>query len=259
MTSPARVTDLAAKGWRYLLAALAEPKQIAYLPLLRVKGIHVGEFLKMNREWIRRSNIRTIIDIGAHEGEFGSAMRAILPGAQIYAFEPLPECCSRLRGKFKASRTFRAFEVALGENSGKTEFWRSRSSKSSSVLPMASLHRTTFPWTAEAARTIVEMRTLDSFLGDMRLSARTLMKIDVQGYEDRVLRGGMQTLQQIDYLLIEVSFQPLYHGQASFRDISDLLTSRGFSYAGNMEQLCSPRDGAILQADAFFLRNGQEA
>ena len=99
------------------------------------------------------------------------------------------------------------------------------------------------------------MKTLDDCLGRVQLVPRVLLKLDVQGYEDRVLRGGIRILQRVDYVLTEVSFCPLYDGQASFGEVYDLLLKSGFSYAGNLDQLASPLDGRILQADALFVRN----
>jgi hypothetical protein len=78
--------------------------------------------------------------------------------------------------------------------------------------------------------------------------------VDVQGFEETVLRGGPRTLERVDYVIVEVSFWPLYVGQASFHDIYALLRGLGFAYMGNLDQLLSPMDGRILQADALFGR-----
>ena len=55
-------------------------------------------------------------------------------------------------------------------------------------------------------------------------------------------------------MIIEVSFQPLYEGGPLFDDVYRLLKAYGFTYNGNFEQLCSPKDGRVLQADAIFCR-----
>jgi hypothetical protein len=46
----------------------------------------------------------------------------------------------------------------------------------------------------------------------------------------------------------------LYEGQKLFDNIYETLTSLGFSYAGNYEQLHSPANNAVLQADAIFIK-----
>ena len=101
----------------------------------------------------------------------------------------------------------------------------------------------------------VQMKTLDDYIGGLEFKPKVLLKLDVQGYENRVLRGGVQILKWVDYLLVEVSFRPLYDGQASFNEIYEFLVEAGFSYAGNLDQLLSPLNNSILQADALFVRN----
>jgi FkbM family methyltransferase len=250
-----RIQDLTGKAWRYLLAALERPGQLPRYTVLPLKGVHFGEFIKLNHSWIREAGIRTVIDVGAHSGEFSSAMHAVLPDAHIYAFEPLEDCHRRLRQRLGGNGSLDSFQVAVGERRGEIEFWRSSFPKSSSALAMSTLHQTAFPWSAKNERLTVQLETLDHCIGDRELPGKVFLKIDVQGYDDRVLKGASQLLKRIDYVLVEVSFRPLYEGQAKFHDIYDILRTEGFSYAGNMEQLLSPQDGSVLQADALFVRN----
>jgi FkbM family methyltransferase len=250
-----RIGDLLVKGWTYLLTALQQPEQLARFPALCLKRVHIGEFLKLNKPWLKAAGVRTVIDVGAHSGEFSSAIRAVVPDVQVYAFEPLPDCCRELRKKLGRNGTFHSFQVALGDESGPVDFWRSSFSKSSSLLHMSELHEAAFPWSADNRPMTVQLRRLDDFADKMELVSKTLLKIDVQGYEDRVLRGAAQVLKRVHYVLVEVSIGPLYEEQAQFHTIYDFLVRSGFSYMGNLEQLVSPADGAILQVDALFARN----
>lgn len=255
MDRSARFRDLARKAWNYGLTAVEHPGQLPNLLRSAVKGVHVGEFLKINQRWVREAGIKTVIDIGAHSGEFSSAIRAILPTAQIYAFEPLPECYQKIRTKFKGDTLYRAFQNPLGEDRGQIKFWRSNFSKASSVLPMADMHKAEFPWSSELEPIDAQVARLDDFVQEIAIAPKVLVKIDVQGYEDRVIRGGAVFLRNVDYILTEVSFRPLYEGQGSFDDVYRLLKELGFSYRGNLDQLLSPTDRSVLQADALFLRD----
>jgi len=249
-----RTSDLAGKAWAYLLTALREPHQLLSLPGVAFKNVHIGEFLKLNQPWLKNAGIKTVIDAGAHAGEFSSAIHAVLPEAKIYAFEPLPDSSTELRKKLGRNGSVRVFQVALGEENGSVDFWRSSFSKSSSVLPMSELHQSAFPWSAENRAITVKLRRLDEYLEQMQLPSKTLLKIDVQGYEDRVLRGAVKLLEHVHYVIVEVSIGQLYEGQADFHAIYDILAPFGFSYLGNLEQLASPVDGTILQVDALFAR-----
>ena len=91
----ARWLDVAGKGWRYSLAALAEPARVPSLAWnTGAQKVHLGELLKLqeHRKWLQAANIRTVVDVGANAGQFSSAIRCFVPEAQIYAFEPLPDC-----------------------------------------------------------------------------------------------------------------------------------------------------------------------
>ncbi len=254
-----RFFDLARKTWLYLLEALQHPiaaPRVFWLVAFR--RTHLGGYLKFSRyrRWFESQKIQTVFDVGAHQGEFASVIRAILPAAQIYSFEPQPDCYEKLAERFHGRDHFRSFCVAVGDRQGKTTFWRSSFSKASSVLPMGELHKTSFPWSDKTTPVEVEMNTLDGLAGDLKLEGGVLLKVDVQGFEDRVLRGATETLKRVDLILVETSLKPLYEGQASFHGIYNLLVNAGFEYAGNLDQLESPKDAAILQADALFVRKG---
>jgi FkbM family methyltransferase len=254
-----RWRDLARKAWTYLLATLERPRELPHVARSVLGNhAHLGEVIKLacHRDWLRAAGINTVIDVGSHRGEFASAARAMLPHARIYCFEPLPDCVEHLHRIARRDSAMQVFAAALGNRSGPMTFYRSSFSESSSALVMTDLHRTAFPWTAGSTALTVEMRRLDEYLSQMDFAPRVLLKIDAQGYELEVLMGGLEVLRRVDYLLVEVSFKELYESQASFDDVYTLLKANGFSYAGAWDQLLSPLDGSILQADALFVREG---
>ncbi len=60
------------------------------------------------------------------------------------------------------------------------------------------------------------METLDGFFEKeaIELEPEILLKLDIQGYEDRVLRGASALLKKTRACLLEGNFDPLYDGQA---------------------------------------------
>jgi len=253
----ARFLDLVAKGWRYSLAVLAEPVQIPFLAWSSAAwSAHLGELLKLNaqRKWLQAANIRTVVDVGANAGQFASAIRCFVPKAQIYSFEPLPDCYEALCHRLAKRGRFEGFCTAVGADNREVTFWRSEFAKSSSVLSMTELHKEAFPWSKGAKEFKVPQCRLDDCLDKMQLAPNVLLKIDVQGYELEVLLGARRLLQRVNYVLVETSFHKLYQGQALFHQVYEQMRGEGFVYAGNFEQLLSPLDGAILQADSLFVR-----
>lgn len=254
-----RLLDLLGKAWRMSLELAESPSQILFIARSVASGAHLGELLKLNQVWLRQSGIKTVIDVGAGTGQFASAIHSVLPDSTIYCFEPLIESCESLRRRLRRSSAVKVFHTALGEQKGTCRFWRSSFPESSSLLKMSDLHRQAFPWTSENEEIMVQVNRLDDFVGDIQWNPKALLKIDVQGAERAVLHGGVEALSRVDYILVEVSFCSLYEGQPLFEDTHRDLVASGFRYKGSMGPLFSPLNGAILQADALYQRDGQDS
>lgn len=205
--------------------------------------------------WLCDQPVCTIIDVGAHRGEFARAARQSWPRARIYSFEPQHDAFVELQRVISTLRNARAFNLAIGDSTGTAVIRRNLYSPSSSLLPLGALHRAHFPNAREAHEESVNVTTLDAILSDLDLRDDLLLKIDTQGYEDRVLAGGRTTVPQCRYVLVEASFRPLYVGQALFDDLYKRLRNLGFHYRGDLGQLRSPLDGSVLQVDALFSRD----
>jgi FkbM family methyltransferase len=204
--------------------------------------------------WLTSLGLRTVFDVGAHAGEFARMIHKILPGVAIISFEPQAEPFERLQRSMRLIPNFRAFNCALGAETSTQAMHHNEYSQSSSLLAMAELHKESFPFTKLVTDERVEVHRLDDVLRDVLAEEEILLKIDVQGYEEKVLLGGEDLVARSRMLIIEVSFKTLYEGQPLFDDIYQHVRKRGFSYMGNFDQLLSPADGSVLQADAIFIR-----
>jgi hypothetical protein len=122
------------------------------------------------------------------------------------------------------------------------------------MLPLADGHKEAFPRASVSATLKIPVSTLDGELGGQQLAAPVLIKIDVQGTEAAVLRGGAGTLAQTDYVVVETSFTPMYEGESLFRQIQDLMGGHGFEFRRPVGWLTHPRTGEVLQMDALFTR-----
>jgi hypothetical protein len=102
------------------------------------------------------------------------------------------------------------------------------------------------------------VRRLDDVLTEPGPARPCLLKIDVQGYELEVLRGGEETLRSVDEVFVECSFVELYTGQALAGELIAYLCSKGFRLTGIFGV---KRDlaGRCLQADALFQRSANES
>jgi hypothetical protein len=121
---------------------------------------------------------------------------------------------------------------------------------------MAELHKRAFPETRNTTPETVRVERLDDLAASLTLERPLLMKIDVQGFEVKVIEGAHNTVALADVIIVETGVAPLYEGQALFDDVYRALFDLGFRYQGNHNQLLSPDDGRVLQADAFFTPAG---
>lgn len=205
--------------------------------------------LKLKRQGIIP---RTLIDVGANIGQFSSACAMLYPGVSIIAFEPVPECYGKLTRIQRRYRSFLARQMALGASKEITSFYQNSYSHSSSLLPLTETHREAFPHACDTERIQVRCSTLDDEIDPVQIVEPVLLKIDVQGAEEAVLKGGKRTLNRVRWILVESSFKPLYEGERVFEEINSLLLSQGFVFRRPVAVLPDARTGEILQMDALF-------
>lgn len=205
--------------------------------------------------WVGSFGIGTVIDIGANVGQTATEMRKRFPDADIYSFEPLKECFDELVAAMKGDARFRAWNVGIGEKKESVTMHRNPYSQSSSILDMEQLHRDTFPESRGEEKNItIRIERLDDLLRVADLRREILFKIDVQGYEDKAIRGSLGMLRASKVVLIENSFMSLYKGQPLFADIYKMLTELGFTYRGALWQKLDPKSGAVMFEDSLFVR-----
>ena len=205
-------------------------------------------------EYIKTLHIGTILDIGANTGQFALEARKSLPEAQIYSFEPILSCFKAMEGVFKGDKRFKAFHYALGDKEEKMTINVSSYTPSSSILSMSEKHKELFPHTKEHTKENIEVKKLDDIARNLELKKEILIKVDVQGFEMKVIHGGLETFKEAKVIFIESSFTNLYKGQASFDDIYEKLKSIGFSYKGSYQRKLNPKTGEIISEDSIFIK-----
>lgn len=204
--------------------------------------------------WLLAKNFRTIVDVGANNGQFTLAMAYLFPSAKLHSFEPIPECFDVLCRNTRHLKCD-VYQVAVGSTPGVMPLNVHEYRDSSSLLPMADEHKAAFPFSEALSRVeAVEVVTLDDAIDGPALERPVLLKLDLQGGELEALRGAQNLLRHVDVVVSECSFACLYQGGPQFDDIYELLRKSGFRYMGNMGELRHPDTDAVLQCDAVFQR-----
>jgi FkbM family methyltransferase len=226
------------------------------LVILFTKPRLLGELIHYlpYRKWLKTTDFRTIIDVGSYIGSFSFAMNLILPSAKIFSFEPIPQIYNELNKNFKSISNFYSFNVALGSNQKEMEFFENKFIPASSILASEDNLSSIFPETKEVNKIIIKMERLDDYASKIVITSPVLLKIDVQGYEEEVLKGGLRFLDKVDVVILEVSYIALYKNQSTFDSIYTLLKKNEFEYKGSLDSTISNLDGTILQSDIIFVR-----
>lgn len=182
------------------------------------------------KRFIESHGISAVIDVGANRGQFAKLLRVHLQYAgAILSVEPLPDAFAALSHEAQRDDRWTAMNFALGDADAVLPINVSQNSVSSSILPILDwlVHAT--PSTAPMARIDVPVRRLDG-VAELRAAAaqRCLLKIDAQGYEDRILRGAGEIMDRLSLIYLESSLVPLYEGELLIEDMIAFLRSRGF-------------------------------
>jgi FkbM family methyltransferase len=139
------------------------------------------------------------LDIGASRGDLLRHMVAAAPRGQHVAFEPLPHCARELRRNFPAVHVM---ELALADTTdvrpfrhvvfsdGYSGFWRRPYDDYEDIVRMIR----------------VQVRRLDDVIPESYTPR--FIKVDVEGAELLVFRGGLETLRRAQpYVAFEISWQ----------------------------------------------------
>jgi FkbM family methyltransferase len=157
------------------------------------------------------------VDIGANEGFFACHL---LPLAEsVVAFEPLPQMLARLRQNYSGKMTIHG--VILSDREGQGELRFPSGGYMSATIAESNLSAVESGRVIESV--LVNMATLDSF----GLTDVGFIKIDVEGHEEAVLHGGLQTLKrEMPNLMIEIEER---HAPGSLGRVSALLSDIGYA------------------------------
>ena len=199
--------------------------------------------------------IDTVLDVGANIGQFGSALRASGYRGRLVSCEPLADAFAQLCRRSAADTSWSARRVAVGARPGTLELNVAGNSFSSSLLPMTRAHAEAAPGSEFVGTQTVQVTTIAELVGELGVDpARTMLKVDTQGYEAPVLDGAGELLGRLAAVALELSFVSLYEGQDLFDDLVGRVTGAGYRWYGVEPGFADPRTGRMLQCDGFFVR-----
>ncbi len=228
----------------------------------RAKGYVVVSRWKL-RDFIHATRLRElfvihridhVIDVGANEGQFYRFLRDQVGfKGRIDSFEPIPHLCAKLQTLSQNDLSWIIHPMALGAEA---------STRRLNVMQGTDFSSFFKPLEGEAwaGRNVVsqevevKVSTLDVVFPNSSELKNTFLKLDTQGYDLEVVKGGITAVAAMPALQTEISFRQLYAGMPTYRDSLTFLESHGFVVA-DMIQVHDPIPiGGAYEFDLLMVR-----
>jgi FkbM family methyltransferase len=201
-----------------------------------------------------------IFDVGGHYGETSEEYRRFFPIATIHAFEPTPASFEIMQRKFAKDRQHHLHQVALSDQAGSAVFTVNQTDSTNSLLATEDGVHEHWRQLVQTEGTVeVKTQTLDAFCDTQGIKTIDILKLDVQGAENRVLKGAQQMLARgaIRAVFLELIVTRTYVGQAEPGELLTMLRQAGFTVVDIYDV---SRNGLVLlQFDLLFAQPPQLA
>jgi FkbM family methyltransferase len=162
-----------------------------------------------------------ILDVGANIGLFALRNSRRIENGKIFCAEPNPFVYQILIQNIKNNRlnNVYAYETAIGEKSGTTNFIFSERSTGSGMISHYNNEIMQIP----LYKLIVNINTLDDFIENNKIFCNIeLIKLDIEGAELAAINGGLKLLERTERIVMEV------HGKTSVNELKNKLDNFGF-------------------------------
>jgi FkbM family methyltransferase len=204
-----------------------------------------------------------LVDVGARGG-LQYPWETVCSQMSITFFEPEPTEHDKLKLRIKNCEVL---PFGLSNRIGERKLYVTKAPGCTSLYPPNTKLLKHFPEVDRfqvVATPIIKLETIDHLIENKQLHEMDFIKIDVQGAELDVLKGGEKTLShELVGLEVEIEFLEIYEGQPLFSDVDSyiqkiiglrLMDLRKVYWK---HQICgenSPRKGVIAFGDALYLR-----
>ncbi len=210
---------------------------------------------RQTRQLFEYLKISIVLDIGANEGQYADFLRHDVGfDGIIISFEPAREPFEILETKSENDPRWACFRVALGAENGKQAFNIMKGSQYNSLLVPEEYddfeHKNTV-----VEQDIIEVETLNDMWfklqEDYNLSS-VFLKMDTQGFDLEVLRGGDKVLRKIRGLQSELAIILLYKKMPDYIEVIQYLEREKFAVS-SMYPVIMDKKKRLMEFDGIFV------
>ena len=192
--------------------------------LILKEGSYEGDLITIADCFIEENTI--IIDVGANIGFESLYFARKYPANLVYSYEPTAisyKCLSKSKD-INGLANLKIFRLGVGEKSGRVEIHSA--TKETYNKGLASIE-TNFDLDDTFIKETIDITTLDDHIKENKRI--TLIKIDVQGYEPKVLEGAINLIKKDRPVIIYEHFEGYYSDPLKLRNkLEGLFSSLGY-------------------------------
>ena len=145
---------------------------------------------------------RVVFDVGANCGLFSAFVAEKYPNCNIFCFEPSEELIPII--KMNCNRyNVSIYDCAVSDTDGSVTFYVNPDSQQTNSVNVQAVK------VVSAVDQILETgtvkcRSLDSIVEENKIDQVDVLKVDVQGFEGAVFRGGANMLKKVNLIFVEL-------------------------------------------------------
>lgn len=174
-----------------------------------------------------------IVDVGAHRGNYSRSLLEVFPEAYVTMFEPQVEL-HQFMADLAASKRVSLVGKGVGATSGEFPFTRHErsDSQSFSIGPDEAQSK---GWMQD----VLQVVSLDDHLAGSQWPRPDVVKIDAEGWDLEVLKGGARTLAEAVRVFMEASVvRPL---APHLLAVLEAMGDAGYAFLGMTDVLLNAR------------------
>ena len=207
-----------------------------------------GESMKLVNLKEKGFNPLTILDIGAHKGQFYNWAKNVWPDAFIWMIEA-NECHEKNLKNLTLNNKDRYTIATMGDIEREVNFY---TRKDKPHTEGASYYKEANYWDIPqlVQESKIKLQKLDNIFEDGAIFE--LIKIDTQGSELDILKGGVELVSKASAIVLEVAYIEYNEGAPSVKEITDYMNKIGFEERMSIGE---HYDGeTVVQRDLLFTK-----
>jgi FkbM family methyltransferase len=198
------------------------------LPLLRAVPVGLSWLYDVQR-FAGTRDLTVILDVGANIGQTAHDLVRYFPRSAIYCFEPGKAAYAELTKTYRRFANVTCINAALADRLGTAQLELHTNSELNTLAGSGQQRQFS---TGEFET--VDMTMLDAFCAARGITHIDILKMDVQGFELRVIAGGANLFRQhrVHFVYSEVNFGTTFSDVQHFHSFNERMMSLGFIFSG---------------------------